>query len=74
MVGSFLLALVKGGGVWQLHLVAVGVLFSYAVLLVGLKRRRLEAGVKIRPLPRDRHESIESFSFDEPIEAGGSGR
>lgn len=74
VVGSFALAVFKGEGMWDLHLAADGVLFSYAVLLVGLKRRRLEAGVKIRPLPRDRQDSLETFSFNEPIEAGGSGR
>ena len=71
VVGTFVLALFRGGQMWELHLFADAAVFSYAVILVGIKRRRLERRVKIRPLPAHRQD-VERLSFNEPVRAGGS--
>lgn len=69
VVGTFFFSLFRGA--WQLHLFADAILFSYAVVLVGLKRSRSEATRKIRPLTRERRESDEAFTFNMPARAGG---
>jgi len=72
-VVTFLWAIVGGERVWQVNLVADSILFSYAVVLVGLKRRRMENSVKIRPLPTHREHVTERFVFNDPIQARGGG-
>lgn len=69
--GTFVLAVFKGGQLWQLNLLADAAVFSYAVVLVGVKRRTEEKALKIHPLPATRRAEAESYSLSEPAQAGG---
>lgn len=72
---TFLLALLAGGAWTRLHVIADIVLVSYAVLLVGAKRKRADTRMKIRPLVQRREERGRDFDDTfTPLKAYGGSR
>ena len=70
-----LVAVLNGGGAWEVHLAVDASLALYVALLIEAKRRRAERMTKLRPIQRRRVTSAASdVTFHEPVRAGGGGQ
>ena len=68
-----MVAVVNGGGAWEVHLAVDLSLGLYVALLVEAKRRRSETVTKLRSLESRRTAREPEITFHEPVRAGGGG-
>ena len=64
-------AILSGGGAWEVHLAVDLSLGLYIALLIEAKRRRSETITKIRTLSSRRSAREPEVTFHEPVRAGG---
>ncbi|HVF52408.1 MAG TPA: hypothetical protein VNC78_02250 [Actinomycetota bacterium] len=69
VVGSATAAWIRGGSLWEIHLMADASLALYVSLLLEAKKRRIERKTKVRRIQR--HITASEAGFYTPMEAGG---
>lgn len=68
---TFVLALLAGGGMWEIHLAADVSLALYVALLLEAKHRRADQKTKLRSLEARRKVREPEITFADPIRATG---